>query len=453
LNNVDGGLQEIYDEFEGSKIQYGFCRVLEPTSQLPKFVLICWCGDGTPVGKKGLFNTHVSDAASYFKGFHVQINARCEEDVDPNLILQKVKDSSGAKYSIQSAGNPSMSKPSVLPPKSKFVPPKPAYVPPKHDNVPSKAGNNGTAPSLATRPTFQHDTQIVTPQPVQVPQEEAKPLYSSTNSSYQPVKTNPKPLNNPFAKMESNVPEIQSKPVAGKVSQLASAFSQAPQPVKSSYEPIKMAPKPLYENGVATMSYPLVDAPRKSSVTEPSRASEVQRRQEQKLREQREREELEREEARMTKLRLEESQNNSVIKAREEARQRDEHQRQELLIQEQQRIEMQRKEQQREEEEYQRIEQQRQAQQRIETERIEKQRQEQQQRIETEQIAQQRQAQQRIEAERQAQQQQQESHRLERERIEERHQEPYSANLPAQNSTNLNAVALYDYVPGFVIFT
>jgi hypothetical protein len=64
---IDGGLEEIYDEFEGSKIQYGFCRVVEPGSGLPKYVLICWCGEGVPVGKKGLFNVHVNDVSNYFK--------------------------------------------------------------------------------------------------------------------------------------------------------------------------------------------------------------------------------------------------------------------------------------------------------------------------------------------------------------------------------------------------
>jgi hypothetical protein len=32
--------------------------------------------------------------------YHVQINARCDADVEPSHIMKKVADSSGAKYSV-----------------------------------------------------------------------------------------------------------------------------------------------------------------------------------------------------------------------------------------------------------------------------------------------------------------------------------------------------------------
>ncbi|KAJ3191025.1 hypothetical protein HK101_008166 [Irineochytrium annulatum] len=96
----DGGLEELADEWEDSKIQYAFCKVVEPISKLPKFVLISWCGDGVPVSKKGLFPHHVNDVTKYFKGFHVHINARAEIDVSPDAIMKKVQSSSGAKYGI-----------------------------------------------------------------------------------------------------------------------------------------------------------------------------------------------------------------------------------------------------------------------------------------------------------------------------------------------------------------
>ncbi|KAJ3038042.1 hypothetical protein HK097_003306, partial [Rhizophlyctis rosea] len=102
----DGGLEELQEEFEESKIQYAFARVVEPISGLPKFVLISWCGDGVPVAKKGLFHYHVNDVTKYFKGFHVHINARGEGDVEPTVIMKKVRDSSGAKYSIHQEKGP-----------------------------------------------------------------------------------------------------------------------------------------------------------------------------------------------------------------------------------------------------------------------------------------------------------------------------------------------------------
>jgi hypothetical protein len=39
---LDGGLEELEEEFEGSKIQYAFARVIDPNSKLPKFVFISW---------------------------------------------------------------------------------------------------------------------------------------------------------------------------------------------------------------------------------------------------------------------------------------------------------------------------------------------------------------------------------------------------------------------------
>ncbi|KAL1924197.1 uncharacterized protein VTP21DRAFT_7232 [Calcarisporiella thermophila] len=97
----DGGLEELAEEFNDGQIQYAFARVQDPNFDLPKFILISWVGSGVPENKKGLFNSHLSDISSRFlKGYHLQINARSEEDVDPEYIMKRVAESSGAKYSI-----------------------------------------------------------------------------------------------------------------------------------------------------------------------------------------------------------------------------------------------------------------------------------------------------------------------------------------------------------------
>ncbi|KAJ3327134.1 hypothetical protein HDU76_012338 [Blyttiomyces sp. JEL0837] len=122
LGSGDGGLEELAEEWEDSKIQYAFCRVIEPISKLPKFVLICWCGDGVPVAKKGLFHHHVNDVVRFFKAFHVQINARAEIDVTPDAIMKKVKDSSGAKYSIHNEKGRSAADDVIAPVGSNYEP-------------------------------------------------------------------------------------------------------------------------------------------------------------------------------------------------------------------------------------------------------------------------------------------------------------------------------------------
>ncbi|KAI9613557.1 hypothetical protein H4Q26_010164 [Puccinia striiformis f. sp. tritici PST-130] len=96
----DGGLAELQDSWNDGRIQFAFVRVKEAGSGLTKFVLIAWCGDGVLESRKGLFHSHASTVAQFLKGYHVQINARCDADVEPSHILKRVADSSGAKYSV-----------------------------------------------------------------------------------------------------------------------------------------------------------------------------------------------------------------------------------------------------------------------------------------------------------------------------------------------------------------
>nr|XP_030727153.1 drebrin-like protein isoform X5 [Globicephala melas] len=71
----EGGLEEMVEELNSGKVMYAFCRVKDPNSGLPKFVLINW-------------------------GAHVTVNARAEEDVEPEWIMQKVARASGANYTF-----------------------------------------------------------------------------------------------------------------------------------------------------------------------------------------------------------------------------------------------------------------------------------------------------------------------------------------------------------------
>ncbi|XP_033267240.1 drebrin-like protein isoform X3 [Orcinus orca] len=71
----EGGLEEMVEELNSGKVMYAFCRVKDPNSGLPKFVLINW-------------------------GAHVTVNARAEEDVEPEWIMQKVARACGANYTF-----------------------------------------------------------------------------------------------------------------------------------------------------------------------------------------------------------------------------------------------------------------------------------------------------------------------------------------------------------------
>ncbi|XP_010771606.1 drebrin-like protein A isoform X3 [Notothenia coriiceps] len=79
---------------------YAFCRVLDPNSGLPKYVLINWTGEGVKDARKGQCAHHVSSMATFLRGAHVTINARAEDDVEPEVIMEKVAKASGANYSF-----------------------------------------------------------------------------------------------------------------------------------------------------------------------------------------------------------------------------------------------------------------------------------------------------------------------------------------------------------------
>ncbi|KAI8381244.1 uncharacterized protein BYT42DRAFT_613043 [Radiomyces spectabilis] len=96
----EDGLEELTEEFADGKIQFAYTRVIDPNTELPKFVFIAWCGSGVPETRKAFFNNHMNDVSKFFKSFHVQINARDEADVEPELIMKRVSESSGAKYSV-----------------------------------------------------------------------------------------------------------------------------------------------------------------------------------------------------------------------------------------------------------------------------------------------------------------------------------------------------------------
>ncbi|XP_072341654.1 drebrin-like b isoform X5 [Scyliorhinus torazame] len=96
----DGGLEELVEELSSGKVMYAFCRVKDPNSGLPKFVLINWTGEGVKDARKGLCANHVSSVGNFLKGAHVTINARAEEDVEPEVIIEKVAKASGANYNF-----------------------------------------------------------------------------------------------------------------------------------------------------------------------------------------------------------------------------------------------------------------------------------------------------------------------------------------------------------------
>ncbi|MEQ2172498.1 hypothetical protein GOODEAATRI_021691, partial [Goodea atripinnis] len=62
-------------------------------------------GEGVRDSRKGMCANHLSSIANFLRGAHVTINARTEEDVEPETILTKVAKASGANYNFHKQQN------------------------------------------------------------------------------------------------------------------------------------------------------------------------------------------------------------------------------------------------------------------------------------------------------------------------------------------------------------
>uniref|UniRef100_T1JH42 SH3 domain-containing protein n=1 Tax=Strigamia maritima TaxID=126957 RepID=T1JH42_STRMM len=103
---LDNGLEGLTEYFSSGKIMYAFCKVLDPNTSLAKFVLINWQGEAAPLEKKSKCANHFNDVKRFFKGAHVTINARTEDDVDGKLIIDKVAKSTASAFNFKERSKP-----------------------------------------------------------------------------------------------------------------------------------------------------------------------------------------------------------------------------------------------------------------------------------------------------------------------------------------------------------
>ncbi|KAK6821948.1 hypothetical protein PG987_014773 [Apiospora arundinis] len=109
----EGELEELIEDFNEGRVQFAFLKIKDPNSGLPKYALIAWCGGGVPERTKGYFTSHLNAVSKVLHGYHVQITARSDTDLEPANILQKIADASGSKYT---AGGSAPVKPAGGPP-------------------------------------------------------------------------------------------------------------------------------------------------------------------------------------------------------------------------------------------------------------------------------------------------------------------------------------------------
>lgn len=57
-------------------------------------------GEGAPTVRKGTCANHIRDVGNLFSGAHLTLHARTEEDVEPQLIIDKIA-KAGSAYSFK----------------------------------------------------------------------------------------------------------------------------------------------------------------------------------------------------------------------------------------------------------------------------------------------------------------------------------------------------------------
>eukprot|EP01096_Ripella_sp_DP13-Kostka_P000895 TRINITY_DN1101_c0_g1_i2.p2 TRINITY_DN1101_c0_g1~~TRINITY_DN1101_c0_g1_i2.p2 ORF type:complete len:471 (+),score=240.83 TRINITY_DN1101_c0_g1_i2:55-1413(+) len=90
------GWEEMCDELSEGKISYGLCQF--KVNEVNRYVYLSWLGEGVQGLQKGQYNNHAIDMQRVFRGYHVQINARGDADIEIADVLRQVKTGLGADY-------------------------------------------------------------------------------------------------------------------------------------------------------------------------------------------------------------------------------------------------------------------------------------------------------------------------------------------------------------------
>ncbi|KAG7167772.1 Drebrin-like protein-like, partial [Homarus americanus] len=100
IGTGEDGLEELADDLNSSKIMYAVVKVIDPNTTRPKNVLINWQGEGAPTVRKGTCARHLHDIHKLLRGVHVTVNARTEEEVEPEVVMAAVLKLSATTYNF-----------------------------------------------------------------------------------------------------------------------------------------------------------------------------------------------------------------------------------------------------------------------------------------------------------------------------------------------------------------
>jgi hypothetical protein len=240
----EGELADLIEEFSDGRIQFAFVKVKDPNTTLPKSALIAWCGEGVPERTKGYFTSHLNAVAKVLHGYHVQVTARSDRDLSPEVIVQKVADASGAKYSGGGSVVPAPTPPPVA--SKPVLPTKSFGASGSFQSLPSRSRANPATSGPTDEDGWGNDAPPVTRSQL----EKVAPAYQPTKVNMAQLQSQREPSKyQPPARPETSSADVVSRgyqPI-GKVD-IAAIRRQAqgsgtvqddrPTVVKGAYEPI-----------------------------------------------------------------------------------------------------------------------------------------------------------------------------------------------------------------------
>jgi len=94
VGSGEGGLPEMLEELNEGAPCYAFARFEVESSygaKSAKFAYITWAPDGVPATRKGVLHAHSQQMEKFLKGFHTQINARTEDELEESAVIDKIK--------------------------------------------------------------------------------------------------------------------------------------------------------------------------------------------------------------------------------------------------------------------------------------------------------------------------------------------------------------------------
>ena len=158
-SSTGSDFSEFIQSFDDGKVEYGIARVSPPGSDVGKIILIGWCPDSAPMKTRASFAANFGTVANdVLPGYHVQVTARDEDDLDEQDLLTKISNAAGARYSIQANGSSAASKA----PASSSAPTKKVF-------TPSPAAKASVPPLVQAQKKFQDPMASKTPAPAPAP--------------------------------------------------------------------------------------------------------------------------------------------------------------------------------------------------------------------------------------------------------------------------------------------